>query len=117
MPGDVRSLCMPYCLKRRADGRWVLLNRHYKPLGFDTSAWVDYGAYPIGLALRMTPTLAAQLSYDGQGIQRHFGFDGTGNTYETIHLYDDTCAPSLGKAHMEAYLKRLAILARVKVVV
>jgi hypothetical protein len=112
---DVRYLCLPYCLKRQPDGRWLILNRKYKPLGFTTTAWVEYGAYPIALKLRMTPTLAAQLSHDGQGIKLKPNCDGAGATSPTIHLYNDACSPGLGGAAMQAYLQRLAVLARVKV--
>ena len=34
--GDFRSVFMPYCLRKQKDGRYVVLNREYKPVGFFT---------------------------------------------------------------------------------
>jgi hypothetical protein len=96
---DFRVLCLPYCLKRLEDGRYVALNRRYKPLGFTTQAHVEYEAYPIALRLRMTPQRAAALSWQGS--------DDTA----MIHLYNDGCVPTSSAAHMQAYLGRLATLA------
>jgi hypothetical protein len=116
MPGDVRTLCLPYCLKKQSDGRWILLNRRYKPLGFDVSEWVNYDDFPIAHKLRLTRKIAAQLSYDGQGARRYPAFDGTGKDCEMIFLYVDASAPGRGAACMQAYLRRLAVLANVKAV-
>ena len=99
-----RVLCLPYCLKRLEDGRYVALDRRYKPLGFTTQATVEYEAYPIALRLRMTPKRAAALS-----------FKGSDNT-AMIHLYNDGCVPTASAAHMQAYLARLARLAAYTVV-
>ena len=96
---DFRYLCLPYCLKRLADGRYVVLNRRYKPLGFTTQTNVDYEAYPIALWLRITPTRPAALSWKGS--------DNTA----AIHLYNDGCVPTSSATHMQAYLGRLAKLA------
>lgn len=39
---DFRASYLPYCLIRQADGRYAVVNRRYKPLGYITSDWVDY---------------------------------------------------------------------------
>jgi hypothetical protein len=38
--GDFRSIYLPYCLDKQADGSWLVLNREYKPVGFNTKSHV-----------------------------------------------------------------------------
>jgi hypothetical protein len=35
----------PYCFRQLASGRWLALNKLYKPLGIASQAYVDYEAY------------------------------------------------------------------------
>lgn len=99
----LRETHLPYCLKRQADGRYIVLNRHYKPLGFTSRDWVDYDAYPIAVALSgLTPATRSQLSHVPT------------TEPEFVFLYDDTCVPTKSAAHMRAYLAKLAILAKLK---
>lgn len=100
---DVRSVCLPYCLQRQADGRYVALNREYKPLGWTKKNWVNYADYPIGLALKgMTERKAAALDCAGRA------------NLERIYLYNDGCIPTDSTAHMTAYFKRLGLLAKMQ---
>ena len=90
----------PYCLKLRQDGRYVVLNRNLKPLGFTSSDWVDNNAYPIAVNLSgLTPKAIGKLSQ----------VPGTEPAF--IYLYDDTCTPTKSAPHMRAYLNKLAVLA------
>lgn len=100
---DVRSVCLPYCLKRQEDGRYIALNREYKPLGFTKRDHVDYGDYPIAMKLKgMTAKKAAALDVDGRA------------NLDWIYFYNDGCIPTDSAAHMHAYLGRLAALAKMK---
>jgi len=100
---DIRCVHLPYCLKKQDDGTYVVLNREYKPLGFKTRAHVDYASYPIGVRIKgMTARAAAKISYEGSSDVRN------------IYLYNDACVPTGSAAHMDAYLKRLAHLAKFK---
>jgi hypothetical protein len=95
---------LPYCIEKQEDGTYVVLNREYKPLGFKTRDYIDYSSYPICVRIKgMTARAAAKISYEGSP-------DVT-----TIYLYNDACIPTHSKANMDAYLKRLGHLARLKV--
>ena len=51
---------MPYCVQKEAEGKYVVLNRNYKPLGFNTEKGVSYEKYPIIHKLKgLTPEIAA----------------------------------------------------------
>lgn len=101
---DVRSVFLPYCLKKQADGRYVVLNRDYKPLGFVTRNEVEYAKYPILAKLRIRPATAAKLSFKGDP------------NVNAIFLYSDGSVPTQSAAHMRAYLERLALLAKLRIV-
>lgn len=91
---------MPYCLDRQPDGRYAVLNRRYKPVGFVTSEWVDYAAHPVLVRVKgLDPATAARLSIDGRG------------DLDRIYLYNDATCPTASAANMRLYLDRLAILA------
>jgi hypothetical protein len=102
--GDVRSVHLPYCIKKQSDGTYVVLNREYKPLGFKTKDNVNYADYPICVKLRgLRAATAAKISYSGS------------SDLGVIYLYNDGCIPTDSAAHMTAYLKRLAVFAKLKV--
>jgi len=90
---------MPYCLDGDSKRGFMLLNRDYKPVGFNTRAWVNYEGYPIRLKFRgLTPSVAEKLAWDGRPMPG------------AIFLYADCCAPYRKTAHMDAYLERLRLL-------
>ncbi len=98
---DFRAVYFPYCIERMADGTWVILNRQYKPVGFNTGDFIRYEDFPVSAKLEgIGPGVLKKLAYDGDG--------GGGKVY----LYDDGCVPTHSKANMDAYLKKLAILAK-----
>lgn len=100
---DFRSIYLPYCLKKQADGTYVVLNREYKPVGFNTTDWVTYEDYPVFTRLKgIGPATARRLSCDGS------------ENVTTIFLYNDGCIPVESSWAMQAYLARLAILARLE---
>ena len=101
---DIRSIHFPYCPKRQRDGKYVVLNREHKPLGFKTSDHINYDDYPIAVELEeMTANLATRLSCKGSA------------DLADIFLYDDGCIPTSNRANMQQYLARLEILATLKV--
>lgn len=101
--GHIRSSHMPYCIQRLEDGRYIILNRHYKPLGETGRDWITYETHPTACALQISPRQAAQIDRDGRG------------SLDCIYLYDDGCIPTDSAAHMQAYLDRLAVLMTLKV--
>ena len=101
---DFRSVFLPYCLQKQPDGQYVVLNREYKPLGFKTRERVKYEDYPICAELKgITARIAAKVSHKGDS-----------NT-DMIFLYDDGCVPTTSAEHMQSYLKRLELLATLKI--
>jgi len=100
---DFRSWHLPYCIKKLQNGTHIVLNRSYKPIGFRTSENLEYEAYPIGVKFkRLTSKTVARLSWKGS------------QDANAIFLYSDSCIPTVSAKHMNAYLERLGILAKLK---
>jgi len=100
---ELRWTHFPYCVKRLKDGRYIILNRRYKPLGNQTHDYITYETDPSAVALTITPAIAKKLSWKEE------------SNVDVIHLYNDGCIPTESAAHMAAYCKRLAVLAALKV--
>ena len=50
--GPLAHTHLPYCIQKTSDGKWLLLNRNYKPLGtVGKEIWVDYDSHPDRVAL------------------------------------------------------------------
>lgn len=91
-------------LIKQPDGRYVVLNREYKPVGFKTREHIEYQDYPISVELKaIGSATVAKLSYNSDS-----------NT-DRIYLYNDGCVPTESPEYMKNYLKRLEILAKLKV--
>ena len=102
--GDFRSVFFPYCLKKQEDGRYAVLNREYKPVGFFTREYITYANYPVLVKLKgLTAKKAAKLSWKGD------------EQTDEIFLYNDGCVPTHSKANMHAYLAKLELLAKLSV--
>jgi len=100
---DFRSVHLPYCLTKQADGKYVVLNREYKPIGFKTKDWIDYEKYPVAVKIKgLTAKVAAKISYKGSV------------DLENIYLYNDGCIPTKSAKNMQAYLNRLEVLAKLR---
>jgi hypothetical protein len=82
------------------DGRYAVLNREYKPLGFLVQDWVAYENFPILARFKITPMHAKYLSHNGS------------TNRNLIYLYDDGSIPTDSPKKMERYLKRLKSLAK-----
>lgn len=103
MYADFRAIYFPYCLQKQKDGSWVILNREYKPVGFNTSEFITYEEFPVAVKLEgLTPKKANKLAYSGE-------MEG-----DRIYLYNDGCVPTRSKKNMDAYLEKLAILAKLR---
>jgi hypothetical protein len=101
--GQMGYTHLPYCLVQQLSGRYMLLNRNYKPIGFVTDEGLDYDSYPITIEIKgLTPDVAASLDCRQRAL------------LEAIFLYDDDCIPTDDAASMEAYLKRLGVLMTLK---
>src|SRR3989338_2611569 len=77
---DFRAVCFPYCIQKQSDGSWVVLNRQYKPVGFNTSEYIEYEKFPVSAKLQgIGSAISKKLSYSG---------DASG---DRIYLYNDGC--------------------------
>lgn len=102
--GEMRHTHFPYCLEKMDDGRYVLLNRKYKPIGFMVGEHVTYEDHPVGMRLPgLTAAVASQLDVKGR--------DGL----DKIWLYDQGSVPTASPANLDAYFKRLGLLMTLKV--
>ena len=102
--GDFRAIYLPYCIEQNIDGTWVVLNRQYKPVGFNTNDYIRYEEFPVFVRLRgLGPATLKRISYDGQ-------VKGS-----CVYLYNDGTNLLNGPNEMKAYLKRIEILAKLSV--
>lgn len=103
--GDFRSVFFPYCIKRLEGGFFIILNREYKPIGFNSSNKVNYEDYPIAVKIKgLTTNIIEKLAYNGEMTEEGF-----------IFLYNDSCIPTTSKKHMRDYLEKLEMLAPYKI--
>lgn len=93
---DLREVFLPYCMQRQPDGRYALLNRRYKPVGFFTGGWVQYDGHPVLVRVHVTPKMAASVSWEESP------------EVDQIYFYDDGCIPTASAQAMDAYLMRIA---------
>jgi len=101
---DFRSAYLPYNLKKMQDGRYVVLNREYKPVGFMTSKWIRYDDFPVSATIKgLGPTEAKKLS-----------FNRSPDT-DDIYLYNDACNPSIDEDYMADYFEKLELLATLQI--
>lgn len=101
---DIRATFLPYCIEQQEDGRYAVLNREYKPVGFWTRAYVTYENYPTLVRIKgLTPLRASKISYKGS------------TDTKLIYLYNDGSVPTHSAKNMTEYLKRLAVLATLKI--
>ncbi len=100
-----RRVFLPYCLKRLADGRYIVLNRQYKPLGVRSSEHVVYEDHPTAGRIEITPEQAVGLSWDGS------------NDLDLIRLYNGESVDAVdgNTEHLKAYQLRLERLMHLKV--
>lgn len=104
---DFRVIWMPYALAKVEDtnGGWIALNRHYKPLGFDSRVHVDYSTVPATSRIKtIREGTAKALSWNGTGA-----VDG-----RMIFLYNDSRVPTSSKGDWDAYCAKLSTIATLK---
>lgn len=106
---NVRAVYFPYCLERQEDGSWVILNRNYKPVGFNTDDHIEYENYPVAMKQRISEATLRKLSFRG-------GADEVDAAIKRgrVYLYNDGTVPTHDAASMQAYLKRVEILLKLK---
>jgi len=100
---DFRAIYLPYCLKKQENGKYIVLNRNYKPLGFNSNEEFNYSDFPISSNLKgITEKKAIELSWNDSPDK------------ENIFLYNDGTNPIKSKRNMTEYLKKIESLAKLK---
>ena len=94
---------MPYAIMKLSDGRHIVVNRNQEPIGLNTGEFVDYDDYAVRFK-NLTPAKAARISC--------YGFADP----DDIQLFDDSCSPFNSPNDMNDYLRRYAILMRLKII-
>jgi phage regulator Rha-like protein len=106
---SVLGVHMPYQAIKTVDGRLLLLNRNYKPLGFFTSDWVNYDDFPIvSICKGIGRTTLVKLSHDSMLQEYKDGSIG-------VWLYDDRSKPTLNAANMNSYIDKLKLLMKIEI--
>ena len=100
---NVMAVYFPYCIEKQEDGSWVLLNRNYKPVGFNTNDQIEYEEHPVSMKLKgMGSATLKKLSYKDE------------EPGDRVFLYDDGCVPTSNAQAMSSYLKKLEILLKLR---
>ncbi len=99
---DIRAVCFPYCIRKDENWCITLLNRRYKPIGFNTSEFVEYEDYPI--KMKVHPSSWRKLK------RRLCVAQETASHDDDIFLYHDGVHPLSSKEKMAIYLKKLDVL-------
>lgn len=100
---NVRAVYFPYCIEKQKDGSWVMLNRDYKPIGFNTEEWTTYEEYPVSMKIKGL----------GPGTLRRLSCNDT-ELGDRVYLYRDGCVPTRNTKAMTSYLEKLTILLKLK---
>lgn len=97
MSDEIRKIFSPYCVIKQPDGRYMITNRKYKPLGNAFNEFVDYALHSVKIK-GLTKTVAGKISFNNN------------QDTDRIYLYNDECNPSRSEKHMQDYLQRLSVL-------
>lgn len=63
---SIRAIYFPYCIQKQANGNWLVLNRNYKSIGFNS----EMLNVPAEInAARLTQSILKKLSFNG-GLMR-----------------------------------------------
>lgn len=90
MNENVRAVNFPYCLEQQDDGSWVLLNRNYEPVGFNTDDFIRYEEHPVSIRLRgLGPATLKRLAFDGE-----INGDGAKSYVMLYNVKDKSCERS-----------------------
>jgi hypothetical protein len=92
----------PYCLQKQSDGKYLILNREYSPLGFQPLHGRKVDKETISFYMDITPQVAEELSFNGS------------QDLDSIYLYNDASNPINGGKAMEDYTRRLVLLMAIK---
>lgn len=102
---NFRQIHLPYCLKRLENGKYVVLNREYQPLGFRAEKW-DYLSNP---ATYENYPIAFDFPWLNEDMARILSIDGKPDL-DQIWLYNDGTVPDWSPRISMVYFTKLAIL-------
>lgn len=98
----------PYLIQQTSDGKWLALNRKYKPLGTTSDEWVDYDTHPGRIAIDHRSLAAIRrVAVNEQG--------DAGGRDQAIFFYNDGFSLTDSDSDWTRYAKILKVLARASV--
>lgn len=105
--GRVAHTHFPYCIQKTKDGKWLILNRNYKPLGSTGKEWVDYDNHPDRMPInsRAIAELRKLAVYDIPDKPDDPG---------VFFFYKDGSMPTASDSDWQRYSKILQLLAGAK---
>ncbi len=108
---NIRNSSFIYCIEYRGEGRWILLNRAYKPLGVTSREWYDYDDPQYNFysdeITKIVIDKLINVKTNGEKEEVHYFDDGIRFSF---YLYDDGTSPAVSKENMDVYLKKLGII-------
>lgn len=105
--GRVAHTHFPYCIQKTKDGKWLILNRNYKPLGSTGKEWVDYDNHPDRMPIN-SRTIAALRKLAVYDIPDKPDDPGV------FFFYNDGSMPTTSDSDWQRYSKILQLLAGAK---
>lgn len=102
---DFRAVCMPYCIKKVSPNTYIVLNREYQPIGFNT----------YNNKIDKLPVYMKTKSLTKNKIDKILSISkGACLQEDSLFLYNDETNP-LRKNNRHAYFEILDILMELKV--
>lgn len=98
---DFRAIFLPYCFKIENGEITLVLNRNYKPLGYDKLKWVEYKDCKTESQMKPHRLIMDKINKWHQASGYYY-------------LYDDGTNPVRSKSNMREYLEKLEILSKIK---
>jgi len=106
---------MPYCIQRLDKYEYVILNREYRPIGFNE--WFEnnkesFNKYPVVKKYKGMNTVLKYIS--GHNLELTLNLDIKINKITKLWLYDDKNHPLKSNDNMMKYAKILEKLGKVQ---
>jgi hypothetical protein len=104
---QVRQQLLPYCLTKVNDhiGGWILLNREYKPLGWNNKEHAKYEDVPKNARIKKLTITQKKFYSWNKEIKENSNF---------VYLYYDGNIPTSSKENWQKYSKKLEKLSNLK---
>lgn len=105
--GDFFRINMPYGMERNDKDEWFVYNREYKPLGWNTSRYVDTKEYPVFTKYKgLTEAILLKLACPKEDTIKK----DRNNEICQIWFYSDATNPKDNPEYWNDYFNRIKVL-------